>query len=326
MTGSLPLDLRVCGPLSVLRPAFGIEVTFPTGSWLLARSWLPPDCITRAVSAKPASVAAHVRADSPTLRFRTAGPISSAKLCRHQNPGRKGAIRRGTLIACLSAFPSTTATRACPHRFYARARSDAGRRAAAGAGQPALAESLGLDPDCARRAARASRCSPATAFPRARSRSRSPMPATSSAASCRSSATAAPSCSARSSARDGKRRDIQLKGSGRTPFSRGGDGRAALGPVLREYIVSEAMAALGIPTTRALAAVTTGEPVCARRCCPARCSRASPRATSASARSSSSRRAATREALRLLADYAIARHYPDGGRRGNSPTSRCSTR
>ena len=61
--------------------------------------------------------------------------------------------------------------------------------------------------------------------------------------------------------RDGARRDIQLKGSGPTPFSRGGDGRAALGPVLREYIVSEAMAALGVPTTRALAAVTTGEAV-----------------------------------------------------------------
>src|ERR1700733_8883337 len=61
--------------------------------------------------------------------------------------------------------------------------------------------------------------------------------------------------------RDGVRYDIQLKGSGRTPFSRGGDGRAALGPVLREYIVSEAMAALGVPTTRALAAVTTGERV-----------------------------------------------------------------
>jgi uncharacterized protein YdiU (UPF0061 family) len=61
--------------------------------------------------------------------------------------------------------------------------------------------------------------------------------------------------------KDGKRRDIQLKGSGPTPFSRRGDGRAALGPVLREYIVSEAMAAMGIPTTRALAAVTTGEPV-----------------------------------------------------------------
>ena len=72
--------------------------------------------------------------------------------------------------------------------------------------------------------------------------------------------------------RDGVRRDIQLKGSGPTPFSRRGDGRAALGPVLREYIVSEAMAALGIPTTRSLAAVTTGEPrACARRRCPAPC-------------------------------------------------------
>src|SRR6476619_2853661 len=60
---------------------------------------------------------------------------------------------------------------------------------------------------------------------------------------------------------DGRRRDVQLKGAGRTPFSRGGDGRAALGPVLREYLVSEAMAALGVPTTRALAAVTTGEVV-----------------------------------------------------------------
>src|SRR5258708_38238960 len=59
----------------------------------------------------------------------------------------------------------------------------------------------------------------------------------------------------------GVRRDIQLKGSGRPPYSRGGDGRAALGPVLREYLVSEAMHALGIPTTRALAAVTTGESV-----------------------------------------------------------------
>ena len=61
--------------------------------------------------------------------------------------------------------------------------------------------------------------------------------------------------------KDGVRRDIQLKGSGPTPFSRRGDGRAALGPVLREYIVSEAMFALGIPTTRSLAAVTSGERV-----------------------------------------------------------------
>src|SRR6202022_4471805 len=60
---------------------------------------------------------------------------------------------------------------------------------------------------------------------------------------------------------DGVRRDIHLKGSGPTPFSRRGDGRAALGPVLREYVVSEAMAALGIPTTRSLAVVVTGETV-----------------------------------------------------------------
>ena len=60
---------------------------------------------------------------------------------------------------------------------------------------------------------------------------------------------------------EGDRFDIQLKGSGRTPFSRGGDGRAALGPMLREYIVSEAMHALGIPTTRSLAVVSTGAPV-----------------------------------------------------------------
>ncbi len=60
---------------------------------------------------------------------------------------------------------------------------------------------------------------------------------------------------------NGERFDIQLKGSGRTPFSRGGDGRAALGPMLREYMLSEAMHALGIPTARSLAVVSTGEPV-----------------------------------------------------------------
>ena len=76
---------------------------------------------------------------------------------------------------------------------------------------------------------------------------------------------------------DGARYDLQLKGSGRTPFSRGGDGKSALGPVIREYIVSEAMAALGVPTTRALAAVTTGETgnaprrAALRRCVHPRC-------------------------------------------------------
>jgi len=61
--------------------------------------------------------------------------------------------------------------------------------------------------------------------------------------------------------RHGQRRDLHLKGSGATPYSRGGDGKAALGPMLRELVVSEAMHALGIPTTRALAVVATGEPV-----------------------------------------------------------------
>jgi serine/tyrosine/threonine adenylyltransferase len=128
---------------------------------------------------------------------------------------------------------------------------------------------LGLDPDALERpegvAMLAGQPVPEGAEPIAR-----PMPGTSSAASCRSSATGGRSCSARSSLATA-RRDIQLKGAGRTPFSRGGDGRAAVGPVLREYLVSEAMAALGIPTTRALAAVTTGDRSFARRCCPARC-------------------------------------------------------
>ena len=61
--------------------------------------------------------------------------------------------------------------------------------------------------------------------------------------------------------RDGHRRDLHLKGSGRTPFARGGDGRAAVGPMLREYVIGEAMHGLGIPTTRALSVVATGEAV-----------------------------------------------------------------
>ena len=67
---------------------------------------------------------------------------------------------------------------------------------------------------------------------------------------------------------DGLRRDVQLKGSGQTPYSRRGDGKAPLGPVLREYLLGEAMHALGIPTTRALAAVATGKPVYRLRALP----------------------------------------------------------
>ena len=117
--------------------------------------------------------------------------------------------------------------------------------------------------------------------------------------------------------RAGVRRDIQLKGAGRTPFSRGGDGRAALGPALREYIVSEAMAGLGIATTRALAVVTTGE----------RILRDGPQPGAVVTRVARSHvRVGTfqfflargdAEAVRLLADYVIARHYPDAAGAAN---------
>jgi uncharacterized protein YdiU (UPF0061 family) len=109
---------------------------------------------------------------------------------------------------------------------------------------------------------------------------------------------------------DGRLFDIQFKGSGRTQFSRGGDGRAALGPMLREYVISEAMAALGIPTTQSLAVVTTGEPVY----------RTGPRKGAILTRVAASHirvgtfeYAARRDeaTLRALADYAIARHYPE---------------
>src|SRR6201999_3127120 len=110
---------------------------------------------------------------------------------------------------------------------------------------------------------------------------------------------------------DGVRRDIQLKGSGPTPFSRRGDGRAALGPVLREYIVSEAMFALGIPTTRSLAAVTSGENVVRETMLPGA---VLPRVASSHIRVGTFQYFAARqdtEALRRLADHVIARHYPD---------------
>ena len=110
--------------------------------------------------------------------------------------------------------------------------------------------------------------------------------------------------------RDGRRRDIQLKGAGRTPFSRGGDGRAALGPVLREYLVGEAMAALGIPTTRALGAVTTGDSVARETVLPGAMLT---RVASSHIRVGTFQYFAVRgdvEAIRLLADHVIARHYP----------------
>ncbi len=111
--------------------------------------------------------------------------------------------------------------------------------------------------------------------------------------------------------REGARRDIQLKGAGRTPFSRMGDGRAVLGPVLREYIVSEAMAALGVPTTRALAAVLTGDVVLREGPQPGA---VLTRVARSHVRVGTFEYFASREddeALRALADYVIARHYPE---------------
>ena len=105
--------------------------------------------------------------------------------------------------------------------------------------------------------------------------------------------------------------DIQLKGSGKTPFSRRGDGRAWLGPVLREYLVSEAMHALGVPTTRALAAVETGEDVYRERPLPGA---VLTRVASSHIRVGTFQVLAARqdiEALQALMAYACARHYPD---------------
>jgi uncharacterized protein YdiU (UPF0061 family) len=110
----------------------------------------------------------------------------------------------------------------------------------------------------------------------------------------------------------GRRRDLHLKGSGRTPFARGGDGKAAVGPMLREYLIGEAMHGLGIPTTRALSVVATGERVLRE---------AGPLPGAVLARVAAShlrvgtfQYAATRQdpdVLRRLADYAIARHHPE---------------
>ncbi|APX11325.1 protein adenylyltransferase SelO [Tateyamaria omphalii] len=114
--------------------------------------------------------------------------------------------------------------------------------------------------------------------------------------------------------RHGQRRDIQLKGSGPTPYSRMGDGRAWLGPVLREYVVSEAMHALGIPTTRALAAVATGEPVYREQ--GALPGAVLTRVASSHLRVGTFQIFAHRghiDELRTLTDYAITRHHPDVG-------------
>jgi uncharacterized protein YdiU (UPF0061 family) len=108
----------------------------------------------------------------------------------------------------------------------------------------------------------------------------------------------------------GRRRDLHLKGSGRTPFARGGDGLAAVGPMLREYVISEAMHALTIPTTRSLAVVATGRPVYRETTLPGA---VLARVAASHLRVGSFQYAASSDPnlLRRLADYAIALHYPD---------------
>jgi uncharacterized protein YdiU (UPF0061 family) len=126
-------------------------------------------------------------------------------------------------------------------------------------------------------------------------------------------------------AADGARRDLHLKGSGRTPFARGGDGLATVGPMLREHVVSEAMHALGIPTTRSLAVVATGRGVRRETVLPGA---VLARVASSHLRVGSFQYArATGDAglLRRLVDHAIARHHP----RPRTPRrrrSRCSRR
>jgi uncharacterized protein YdiU (UPF0061 family) len=115
----------------------------------------------------------------------------------------------------------------------------------------------------------------------------------------------------------GGRFDVQFKGSGRTPFSRNGDGRAALGPMLREYIISEALHALGIPTTRSLAVVTTGEPVFRETVLRGAILT---RTAASHIRVGTFEYAAARgqpDEIRALADYTIRRHFPDLVENGN---------
>jgi uncharacterized protein YdiU (UPF0061 family) len=116
---------------------------------------------------------------------------------------------------------------------------------------------------------------------------------------------------------DGRLRDIHLKGSGRTPFARGGDGFAAVGPMLREYVISEAMHALGIPTTRSLAVVATGQQVRRETMLPGA---VLTRVASSHLRVGSfqyARAMDNEDLLRRLADHAIARHYPGAAQAQN---------
>lgn len=110
----------------------------------------------------------------------------------------------------------------------------------------------------------------------------------------------------------GERFDIQLKGSGRTPYSRGGDGKATLGPMLREYIISEAMKGLGIPTTRSLAVVTSGERVLRETALPGAILVRMAKSHIRVGTFEYANRMLDKKALKSVADYTLNRHYPEG--------------
>ena len=215
-----------------------------------------------------------------------------------------------SLIACLSASPSTTATRACPRASSLVSIQRLWPRRVWCELNAGLAASLGLDPE--------ELASPEGVEVLAGNRVPEGASPIALAYAGHQFGHFVPQLGDGRAillgeivGRDGLRRDIQLKGSGRTPFSRGADGRAALGPVLREYIISEAMAALGVPTTRALAAVTTGQPVLRETALPGA---VLTRVAASHIRVGTFQYIAARgdtEALRQLADYVIARHYPE---------------
>ena len=173
-----------------------------------------------------------------------------------------------------------------------------------------LADELGPRPRLAAQRRRACGCWSATSSPTAPPRWRRRTPGTSSAASSPRLGDGRALLLGELVDADGRLRDLHLKGSGRTPFARGGDGLAAVGPMLREYVVSEAMHALGIPTTRSLAVVATGRPVRRETLLPGA---VLARVASSHLRVGSfqyARATGDLDLLRRLADHAIARHHP----------------
>ena len=197
-----------------------------------------------------------------------------------------------------------------PQLFYRDASADRGPRAAARRLQPAARDDAGARAGCAGESGRRARSSRATRYPRA-ARPIAQAYAGHQFGHFTSLGDGRAILLGEQITPSGERVDIQLKGAGQTRFSRRGDGRAALGPMLREYIISEAMHALGIPTTRSLAVVTTGEPVYRETVLEGA---VLTRVAASHIRVGTMQWAAAHEdaeALRALSDYTRARHYPE---------------